>query len=117
MALPDLHLFENDLKNRPGKGSNAPPVSIRAKDLDENYKRVTLVDPDSNISNPDLYKVRHDKDGTRITKIFADATNTGDLLYWDGNKWAVLAATSSSTLHVLTIQNGSLAWTATEDCA
>ena len=114
MALPDLHLFENDLKNKPGKGSNAPPVSIRAKNLDENYKKVTLIESDQ---DPPLYTVEYTEDGTRITRLLPEGSNTGDLLYWDGNKWAVLAATSSSTLHVLTIQNGSLAWTATEDCA
>jgi hypothetical protein len=66
MALPDLHLFENDLKNKPGKGSNAPPVSIRAKNLDENYKKVTLIESDE---DPPPYTVEYTEDGTRLKNI------------------------------------------------
>jgi len=67
MALPDLHKFERDLRNRPGPGSNAPPRSIRAKDLDENYKKVTVVRP-SEIPvglQPD-YEMRYKKDGSEV---------------------------------------------------
>jgi hypothetical protein len=63
MARPKLHSFQEDLKKRPAKGSNAPPVSIRAKDLDENYEKVTL------ISSPDIpkpYDVEYTKEGTRL---------------------------------------------------
>ena len=113
MALPDLHLFENDLKNRPGKGSNAPPVSIRAKNLDENYKRVTLIASDQ---DPPPYTVEYTEDGTRIANILPEGSNTGDLLYWSGDRWEIFAAPSSSAMQVLTITNGVLAWTETEDC-
>jgi hypothetical protein len=114
MALPDLHLFENDLLTTPGKGSNAPPVSIRAKDLDGNYKKVTLIASDQ---DPPPYTVEYTENGTRITNILPKGTNTGDLLYWSRDKWTILAAPSSSTMRVLTITNGALAWTATEACA
>jgi hypothetical protein len=66
MALPDLHKFENDLKNRPGPGSNAPPVSIRAKNLDDNFKKVTLIGSDE---NPPPYTVEYTADGTRLRNI------------------------------------------------
>ena len=67
MASPDLHKFERDLKNRPGPGSNAPPVSIRAKDLDENYKKVTAVVTTNNEAGyvPD-YDPKYTKDGTEL---------------------------------------------------
>ena len=67
MAAPDLHKFKDDLKNRPGPGSNAPPVSIRAKDLDENYKKVTAVVHTNNAAGyvPD-YVPKYKKDGTEL---------------------------------------------------
>jgi hypothetical protein len=113
MALPDLHRFANDLKNRPGPGSNTPPRTIRAKNLDDNYKKVSLIESDQ---TPKLYDLRYTKDGTRITRILPNGTNKGDLLYWDGERWVVLVAPLSETLNVLTIQSGTLAWTATQDC-
>lgn len=94
MAAPDLHKFEGDLLNRPGPGSNAPPRTIRAKDLDENYKKVTLIESDK---TPKLYELRYTKDGTRITRILPDLPD-------------------SSVMHVLTVTRKVLAWTPTEDC-
>jgi hypothetical protein len=113
MAAPDLHKFRDDLKNRPGPGSNAPPRSIRAKDLDENYKKVTLIESDQ---SPKLYDVRYTKDGTRLTRLMPDGTNVGDLLYWNGERWVTLRAVVSGQMHVLTITNNVLSWTQTEDC-
>ena len=40
---PDLHLFEEDLKNNTLVGSNAPPRTIRAKDLDDNNRKLTIL--------------------------------------------------------------------------
>lgn len=113
MAKIDLHKFRDDLRKKPPKGSNRPPVGIRAKDLDENFNEVTLINGEG---DPPLYEVEYTKDGTRIKRILPDGSRAGDLLYWTGSKWEVLAAPSSTTLQVLTIQNGNLAWTATEDC-
>jgi hypothetical protein len=113
MALPDLHQFERLAKNRPAKGSNDYPVAIKGKDLDENWKMTTLL---AGEGEPKLYEVEYTKDGTRITRILPPGTNAGDLLYWNGEKWLVFAAPSSSTMHALTITNGVLAWTETEDC-
>lgn len=114
MPLPDLHKFERDLKNRPGPGSNAPPVSIRAKDLDGNYRKVTLIASDQ---DPPLYQVEYTADGTRLTRLLPEGANAGDLLYWSGEQWLVLPAPSDAALRVLTIEGSALTWMATEACA
>lgn len=113
MAEIDLHKFERDLKSRPGPGSAAPPRTIRAKDLDGNFNKVTLL-KDNN--EPALYDLEYTKDGVRLTRLLPDGKNKGDLLYWDRRKWVVLRAVQSETLHVLTIQDGTLKWVPTEDC-
>lgn len=64
MAKPDLHSFERDLANKPGNGSAAPPRTIRAKDLDGNFKKVSLRE-DSNTQKP-AYTVEYTADGTRL---------------------------------------------------
>lgn len=64
MALPDLHLFVEDLKKKPGRGDYGPPRTIRAADLDENYKKVTLLESNE---QPKAYTVEYTKEGTRIT--------------------------------------------------
>jgi hypothetical protein len=110
---PDLHLFERDLKNKPPLGSTAPPRTIRAKDLDENNRKLTLLKGEG---DPQLYEVKYTKDGTVITRIFENGKNPGDLLFWNGARWAKFAAPTGTDLHVLTITNGTLSWTATEDC-
>ena len=63
MAKIDLHSFERDLTNKPGDGSSAPPRSIRAKDLDGNFKKVTLL-PDT--SETPAYTVEYTADGTKL---------------------------------------------------
>lgn len=63
MATIDLHLFEQDLVNKPGKGSMAPPRTIRAKDLDGNNKKLTLL-PDN--GETPAYTVKYSQDGTRL---------------------------------------------------
>jgi hypothetical protein len=63
MATIDLHLFERDLANIPGKGSSAPPRTIRAKDLDGNNKKLTLL-PDQ--SETPSYTVEYTQDGTLL---------------------------------------------------
>lgn len=112
----NLHEFARDLKNRPAPGSNAPPRTIRAKDLDDNFRKLILL---PGKDSPPLYEVEYKKEGVRITRILPNGSTVGDLLYWNGSRWTVLPAPtlpSSATLSVLTIQNGTLAWTATEDC-
>jgi hypothetical protein len=112
----DVWLFERLVMNRPAKGSNDYPVAIKASHLDHNWKKITLRPPKNVDAAEALYEVSYDKDGTRITRILPNGTNTGDLLYWNGEKWVVFTAPESSTMHALTITNGVLAWTETEDC-
>lgn len=114
MIGPNLHKFEDDLGKRPGNGVSAPPRAIRAKDLDENNRKLTIIAPKE---QPPRYFVEYTREGTRL-KIQAvqDGTNVGDILYWDGTQWVTLSPPSSSTMHVLTITSGNLAWTATVSC-
>lgn len=93
---PDLHLFERDLKLRPMVGDMSPPRTIRAKDLDGNNAKLTLLKGEG---APSLYEVKYTKEGTVITSIFPFPE-----------------APSGTAMHVLTITGGVLAWTATEDC-
>lgn len=73
MAAPDLHKFERDLQNRPGPGSNAPPRTIRAKDLDENFKKVTVVRQSIlPVGVQSDYEMRYKKDGSEIIFRAAD---------------------------------------------
>jgi len=37
-------------------------------------------------------------------------------MFWSGTAWQALPAPQDNTLRVLAIQNGTLAWTATQDC-
>lgn len=115
-SVTGQHVFEALKINKPAKGSNDYPVAIKAAHLDDNFLRGTLVDPSNDTADPDLYRVKYEKDGTRISKIFKDGENVGDLLYWDGTKWTQLAAVSSSTLHILGIKDNTLQWVETQDC-
>jgi hypothetical protein len=115
----ELHKFAEDLKQRPLKGSNAPPVGIRAKDLDENFAKVRLIESDK--ANPKPYEVVYTKDGTRIENIRAvpDGEHDGDILFWKDSerKWKVFPAVRNrDKLHVLGILDGKLGWIKTEDC-
>lgn len=94
MALPDLHKFRDDLKNVPAPGSNAPPRTIRARDLDENFRKVTVIDSEA---LPPDYRVKPTKDGIILTDILPERP-------------------AGNSLHVLGVQGGVLKWVATEDC-
>jgi hypothetical protein len=94
MAKPDLHKFEKSLKNKPGLGSTDEPRTIKAKNLDDNNKKLTLLKGEG---TPALYEVKYTKEGTRITRILP-------------------VRPDSAKMHVLTITNGVVAWTETEDC-
>lgn len=73
-ANSSLHVFANDLSSQVKGNSNAPPRSIRASDLDGNFKALTIV-PSSNIP----YKVNHSADGTSLD-IFPAAPGAGMFL-------------------------------------
>lgn len=66
MPKLDLHEFKDDLKATPGPGSKAPPRTIRASDLDENFAKVTLIE---SAEDPPPYQVEYTKDGTRLKNI------------------------------------------------
>jgi hypothetical protein len=68
--LPDLHKFVSDLDKRPGNGAAVPPRVVRAKDLDENFEKLTLVEPQK--GPPDFYVVEYRREGTKL--LFASKT-------------------------------------------
>jgi hypothetical protein len=124
MAKADLHEFKEDLKNKPGPGSDAPPRTIRASDLDGNFKKVMLIESDD--VDPVPYEVEYTEDGTMLKNLkqLPDGENLGDIAYYDpeaGNNgagaWRVLRAPEQdSKIYALTIENGALKWLETEDC-
>ena len=115
-ATTKVWLFSELVKNKPAKGTNDYPVAIKAAHLDENWRRTTLKPPKDNDPAQALYEVAYEEDGTYITRILPDGANTGDLLYWNGERWVVLEATQSGTLHILGIKDGALQWVETQDC-
>ena len=114
MAIDTLHKFEDDLRARPSKGSNAPPRSVRAKDLDENFIKTAVIAPQE--EHP-RYSVEYTREGTRlkIAPELPQEADFGALLYWNGAAWVQLSPPSGG-LHVLTSSGGAPAWTATEGC-
>jgi hypothetical protein len=121
MAQAELHKFREDLKKTPGPGSDAPPRTLSASDLDGNFKKVMLIESDD--GDPPPYEVEYTDDGTRLKNLkhLPDGATEGDLAYWNPNagaagKWVVLAAKQSRDLHVLGIIDGKLQWVSTEDC-
>jgi len=110
----DLHIFKEDLAKVPLNGSNAPPRSIKAQDLDDNFAKTSVIDP---VDDPPRYTVEYTSEGTRLKiTVLPEDADDGALLYWDGSAWAALSPPTASGLHVLTVSGGELAWTATEAC-
>lgn len=66
MARPELHEFERLVQNQPAPGSSDYPVAIKAKHLDENWKRVTVIESDE---DPLPYTVEYTEDGTILRDI------------------------------------------------
>ena len=89
-ANPAIHIFANDLENKVSGNSSAPPRSIRAADLDGNFKALTII-PNQNIP----YAVNVGTDGTSLD-IFPPSPGAGT--------------------YVLGIVDGSLAWLETTNC-
>lgn len=66
MERIDLHKFEQDLKNKPGLGSMDAPRTIKAKKLDDNNKKLTLLKGEG---TPPAYRVKYTPEGTILTDI------------------------------------------------
>lgn len=94
MARAELHEFKRDLQNKPGPGSNAPPRTIRARDLDGNFKKVTVIEPTD--QDPPTYTVEYKKDGTVLNILPTFPTD--------------------NALYVLGVEGQTLRWVKTEDC-
>jgi len=90
MSDIDLHRFKEVLVKVPPRGSNTPPRSIRAVDLDENFKKVTLLPSEA---EPPEYEVSYREDGVilsdinglpagAIAKEFSVCENGAPATYW-----------------------------------
>jgi hypothetical protein len=66
MSKIDLHKFRDDLLKKPPLGVKAPPIGIRATDLDDNFRKITVIE---GRGTPPAYKVKYTKDGTLLTDI------------------------------------------------
>jgi hypothetical protein len=93
MASVDTHKFVEDLKTRPSGNSNQPPRSIKARDLDDNFLKVCIVEDSARSDQP--YKVNYTKDGI-VLDIFPNIPQTGT--------------------HVLGVIDGTVRWIETQDC-
>ena len=115
-----LVLFK-DYLNRRATG-NEPPVSIKAKDLDENFAFTTVIENPDETDDNKSYRVKYEESGTvLVLPVLPRGTNKGDLLYWnpdlgEAGAWAILPSPAGTAMRVLTISNRALAWTQTQDC-
>lgn len=66
MARPQLHEFERLKQNKPAPGSNDYPIAIKAIHLDENYRRVTVIESGE---EPPPYTVEYSEYGTILRNI------------------------------------------------
>jgi hypothetical protein len=135
----DLLVFFQEYLNRRPEGADSP-VTIKAKDLDKNYKLATVINEPDKSEKDRSYTVEYTNEGTvlQIEKL-PDGQTVGDLLYWNGlawtllglapenqgdllywdaeeDKWMVLPAVDDATLHILGIKDGVLQWVETQDC-
>jgi len=90
MARPELHVFKDDLKNRPLPGSKQPPRTVRAQDLDDNFKKVTILESED---EPPEYKVEYRDEGVvlfdlrglpenAVAREFSVCQNGAPKTYW-----------------------------------
>jgi hypothetical protein len=116
----ELLVFFQEYLNRRATGKE-PPITIKAKDLDKNYKLATVINNPDESDEDRSYSVEYREEGTVLNIItLPDGATKGDLLYWDpaqgdNGAWVILPAPSGTSLRVLGF-NGSLLWVNTEDC-
>jgi hypothetical protein len=85
-----IHSFKDDLATAASGNSNKPPRSISAKDLDGNFKAVTVIAPKDN-----SYTVDMSDQGTTLN---------------------IFPATPGSGTFVLGMVGGKIKWIQTQDC-
>lgn len=81
--------FEKKVKQPPSADGTGYPYRISASDLMENFRFLLELMPDGEV---------------------------GDMLYWDGNAWVLLAAPSGGITHVLSHNGTRPEWIETQDC-
>jgi hypothetical protein len=81
--------FEKKVKQPPPPNGAGYPYQLSAKDLMENFKYLLDLMPEG---------------------------NQGDMLYWAGDKWVVLAAPSGGVMNVLSHDGTRPVWVETQEC-
>lgn len=66
MPNPSLIKFRDYLTARPPKGSSAPPRTIKADDLDGNFKRCTVNKSQVQFNGQPVYDVLYSSEGTEL---------------------------------------------------
>jgi hypothetical protein len=64
MPNPSLIKFRDYLTARPPRGSSSPPRTIKADDLDSNFKRCTLTE--NGTIGADIYRPQYTSEGTEL---------------------------------------------------
>jgi hypothetical protein len=64
MPNPSLVKFRDYLTASPPKGSTAPPRTIKADDLDWNFKNCTVIDSQS--TGSPIYEAQYSQEGTEL---------------------------------------------------
>jgi hypothetical protein len=93
MAVIDLHYFKDDLTKKPTGNSGAPPRGISAKDLDDNFLKVQVIEDPA--ATTKIYKVEYTDQGTVLK---------------------LLPTINASGTYVLGTVNGEIKWIETQDC-
>lgn len=119
MSLPIN--FEEKVKAAPAANGTGYPYRISATDLMKNFVFASVEVPlvGENGLNGITETITIGMNGHPKRQISTTpldpGTTVGDMLYWDGNAWTVLAPPSSG-LHVLTHDGTTPAWSQTSEC-
>ena len=80
----DLHSFADDISKGIQKGGGQkPPLGIRAKDLDDNFKKTAVIDDDGDFG---IYKAKYTSEGTVLDfgeGIRIGVIRNGEFRYYD----------------------------------
>jgi hypothetical protein len=102
---PDVVYYQDYLMQRPALGSNTPPVSIKASDLDKCFAAVTVIENPDEPDDRKSYGVAYKPEGTYLTNIsgLPEGIRLGDIIYYDPlseDGWVVLAAPENTTIRI-----------------
>jgi len=105
----EIHKFVDDLKSRPSGNSNSPPRSIKARDLDDNFAAITVIEVDGGSRS---YAVNYTKDGITLS-FYPDLEDNPVTPEAVMEK---LTDVPKSGTWVLGAKDGAMTWLETQDC-